>query len=78
MIWRLELGFLTAFLVGALLVKWALDRDFSEGHRPMNDQTTAPQIRPCAECPAEVPRGTTYCSTRCRNAADDHNDYGDC
>jgi hypothetical protein len=25
-----------------------------------------------------VPHGTTYCSTRCRNAADDHNDYGDC
>jgi predicted nucleic acid-binding Zn ribbon protein len=38
----------------------------------------APQTRPCAECPTPVPHGTTYCSTRCRNAADDHNDYGDC
>jgi len=29
---------------------------------------------PCAECPARVPIGTTYCSTRCRNAADCHDD----
>jgi hypothetical protein len=27
---------------------------------------------PCAECPARVPAGTTYCSSRCRNAADCH------
>lgn len=39
----------------------------------------APQTRPCAECQTPVPRGTTYCSSRCRNAADDHNDWdGDC
>lgn len=29
---------------------------------------------PCAECPTQVPAGTTYCSTRCRNAADRHDD----
>lgn len=29
---------------------------------------------PCAECPTEVPAGTTFCSTRCRNAADRHDD----
>jgi len=32
----------------------------------------APATAPCAECPAQVPAGTTYCSTRCRNAADRH------
>lgn len=26
----------------------------------------------CAECPQPVGRGVTYCSTRCRNAADPH------
>lgn len=41
--------------------------------RPLPEAETAP----CAECPARVPAGTTYCSTRCRNAADDHNDLGD-
>jgi predicted nucleic acid-binding Zn ribbon protein len=41
------------------------------------DPTNQPPSRPCAECPMPVPHGTTYCSTRCRNAADDHNDYGD-
>lgn len=29
---------------------------------------------PCAECPTEVPVRTTFCSTRCRNAADRHDD----
>lgn len=29
---------------------------------------------PCAECPTRVPAGTTYCSSRCRNAADCHDD----
>jgi len=33
-----------------------------------------PQAAPCAECSAQVPAGTTYCSTRCRNAADRHDD----
>lgn len=28
----------------------------------------------CAECPTSVPVGTTYCSTRCRNAADRHDE----
>ncbi|MFJ6566274.1 hypothetical protein ACIQNU_02550 [Streptomyces sp. NPDC091292] len=32
--------------------------------------------RPCAECPTQVPAGTTYCSAGCRNAADRH-DEGD-
>lgn len=31
---------------------------------------------PCAECLEPVPVGTTYCSTRCRNAGDRH-DEGD-
>lgn len=30
--------------------------------------------RPCAECPEIAPRGRAYCSTRCRNAADCHDD----
>lgn len=29
---------------------------------------------PCAECSTPVPAGTTYCSARCRNAADRHDD----
>lgn len=33
-----------------------------------------PQAAPCAECSAQVPAGTTYCSPRCRNAADRHDD----
>lgn len=32
---------------------------------------------PCAECRTPVPVGTTFCSTRCRNAADCHDDMGD-
>lgn len=36
-----------------------------------------PATVPCAECPAEVPAGTTYCSTRCRNASDCHDDEGE-
>lgn len=28
--------------------------------------------RPCAECPETAPEGRAYCSTRCRNAADRH------
>lgn len=36
--------------------------------RPARTTATAP----CAECPTRVPAGTTYCSTRCRNAADCH------
>ncbi|MEU1273068.1 hypothetical protein [Streptomyces sp. NPDC005799] len=51
----------------------------------IEDQATGPiDVRslrealtaPCAECTAPVPKGTTFCSARCRNAADDHNDYG--
>lgn len=30
--------------------------------------------RPCAECPETAPEGRAYCSTRCRNAADCHDD----
>lgn len=37
---------------------------------------TATATAPCAECLEPVPTGTTYCSTRCRNAADRH-DEGD-
>ena len=33
-----------------------------------------PQAAPCAECSAQVPARTTYCSARCRNAADLHDD----
>ena len=29
---------------------------------------------PCAECTAPIEPGTTYCSARCRNAADRHDD----
>lgn len=36
----------------------------------------APQTVPCAECTTPVPAGGTFCSTRCRNAADRH-DEGD-
>lgn len=36
--------------------------------RPARTTATAP----CAECPMRVPAGTTYCSSRCRNAADCH------
>jgi len=38
--------------------------------------TTAirPETAPCAECLTPVPAGTTYCSTRCRNADDRHDD----
>ncbi|MFD4596811.1 hypothetical protein ACFWPQ_02135 [Streptomyces sp. NPDC058464] len=38
--------------------------------RPLWEALTAP----CAECPTPVPAGTTYCSARCRNAADSHDD----
>lgn len=31
--------------------------------------------RPCAECPETAPEGRAYCSTRCRNAADSHDDH---
>lgn len=34
----------------------------------------APQTVPCAECRASVSVGTTFCSTRCRNAADRHDE----
>ena len=30
--------------------------------------------RPCAECPQTAPAGRAYCSTRCRNAADQHDE----
>lgn len=43
----------------------------------MSDTATATALRPCAECPIPVPAGTTYCSTRCRNAADRHDMDGD-
>ncbi len=36
---------------------------------------------PCAECTEPVPTGITYCSARCRNAADRHDieiEMGDC
>lgn len=29
---------------------------------------------PCAECPHAAPAGRAFCSTRCRNAADCHDD----
>lgn len=29
---------------------------------------------PCAECQTPIPAGRAYCSTRCRNAADRHDD----
>ena len=29
---------------------------------------------PCPECTSPVPAGTTFCSARCRNAADRHDD----
>jgi hypothetical protein len=49
------------------------------------DQPTAPQgidvrplwealAAPCPECQTPVPAGTTFCSPRCRNAADRHDD----
>ncbi|MDX5568444.1 hypothetical protein PYK79_41315 [Streptomyces sp. ID05-04B] len=34
----------------------------------------SPQTAPCAECTTPVPAGTTFCSARCRNAADCHDD----
>lgn len=34
----------------------------------------APQTVPCAECSTGVQAGATYCSTRCQNAADCHDD----
>ena len=36
--------------------------------------TWQPQTVPCAECTSPVPAGTTFCSTRCRNAADRHDE----
>ncbi|MEW2420496.1 hypothetical protein AB0911_08120 [Streptomyces nigra] len=30
--------------------------------------------RPCAECPETAPAGRAFCSTRCRNAADRHDE----
>jgi hypothetical protein len=44
--------------------------------RDCGPMTRIPGGRPCAECPETAPVGRAYCSTRCRNAADDHNDYG--
>jgi len=32
------------------------------------------QTAPCAECSTPIPAGRAYCSTRCRNAADRHDD----
>lgn len=53
----------------------------------IEDQATEPTIdvrplwealaAPCPECLGPVPSGTTFCSTRCRNAADRHDDDGD-
>ena len=37
---------------------------------------TATATAPCPECLEPVPAGTTYCSTRCRNAADRHDEGG--
>lgn len=34
----------------------------------------AAAMAPCAECSTPVPAGRTYCSTRCRNAGDCHDD----
>ena len=42
--------------------------------RVTNRPGRAPATAPCAECPTRVPAGITYCSTRCRNAADCHDD----
>jgi hypothetical protein len=47
------------------------------------DEATAPidvrplweaLLPPCPECSTPVPAGTTFCSPRCRNAADRHDD----
>lgn len=32
------------------------------------------QTAPCAECSTPIPAGRAFCSTRCRNAADCHDD----
>jgi hypothetical protein len=37
-------------------------------------QALTPPSAPCPECLTPVPAGTTFCTTRCRNAADNHND----
>lgn len=46
------------------------------------DEATAPidvrplweALAPCPECTTPVPAGTTFCSARCRNTADRHDD----
>jgi hypothetical protein len=43
------------------------------GMRTAGTFTVEPaRSNPCAECPQRVEQGVTYCSTRCRNAADSH------
>jgi hypothetical protein len=37
-------------------------------------QAVAPLTAPCPECLTQVPAGTPFCSARCRNAADRHDD----
>jgi hypothetical protein len=48
----------------------AVARDFG----PM---ARVPGGRPCAECLVTAPAGRAYCSTRCHNAADRHDQDGD-
>jgi hypothetical protein len=40
--------------------------------RDFGPMARIPGGRPCAECPETAPKGRAYCSTRCRNAADRH------
>lgn len=42
--------------------------------RDFGPMASIPGGRPCAECPETAPAGRAYCSTRCRNAGDRHDD----
>lgn len=46
------------------------------GPYPAQLITFAEVGRPCAECPETTEAGRAYCSTRCRNAADQHENGG--
>ncbi|MFG3046325.1 hypothetical protein ACGFZR_15515 [Streptomyces sp. NPDC048241] len=46
------------------------DYKFPVLHCPLWESQTAP----CAECTEPVPAGFTYCSTRCNNAGDRHDE----
>lgn len=51
--------------VAAVHARYAVRREWLRRH---------PLTVPCAECPTEIPAGRTYCSSRCRNAADSHDE----